>query len=824
MAQEVGLAYVRIVPSMQGFSGAVSKEMSGAGLDSSMGKAGDKAGSKFSASAKKAVGRGMVVAGAAVAGFAAKASSDFAGFQTQMLEVFTLLPGITKTEMGKMSGDVKSFAKEFGVLPDKVVPALYQAISAGVPQDNVFSFLETAQKAAKGGVTDLETAVDGISSVVNAYGADTIDAAKASDLLFTAVKLGKTNFEQLSSQIYDVVPAASAVGVGFGEVTAAIAALTAQGTPTRVATTQIRQAIVELTKGGSSASDTFKGIAGKTFPQFVKAGGTLQQALQMMEKDSKKSGKSMIDMFGSVEAGQAALALTGKGTEKFSAALAEMDASAGATDAAFATMSSGISAKIDKMKAKAAVFSLNVGEKISAVGPQWITLGLTMAGKSTLMTTAFSAVGGAAGKLASKVVLGTGKATLAVAKWSAQTVAAAAKATASVVATAARQVAAWAMIAARAMANAARIAAAWLISMGPIAIVAAAVAGLTIVVVKNWDKIRSFITGAATKVLNFIKAKWPLLLGILTGPFGLAVVAIAKNWDKIVSTAKAIPGKIKNAFKGMAALLINAGKDLIMGFINGIKSKLNAVKDTLGGLTSSLTSWKGPPAKDRKLLKSAGITIIDGFVDGLKSRYPAVKSSLQGLTDQLKAKIDSAKSLGKEIQGAFTSDLSATEMGMDGVAGDGLLKRLDAQAAQAEQFAATVQQLRKAGLRGDLLAQIVSQGPGSLDVARELAANVGLANKMAARMKQAGKSLAFSEVLAREGVNLKGGKVAVSGGGLFSDSQMGALGSGGGSGSAPMNVIIQPVSDSKKFMAWLRYEIRAQTGGNVQKALGQGAA
>ena len=126
----------------------------------------------------------------AVTNFAKESFNAFNTFEGKMNEVFTLLPGISGEAMSDMTQQTKDFAKEFGVLPDKVVPALYQSISAGVPKDNVFDFLSTAQKAAVGGVTELETAVDGISSVINAYGTDVLSASQASDLMFTAVKNG----------------------------------------------------------------------------------------------------------------------------------------------------------------------------------------------------------------------------------------------------------------------------------------------------------------------------------------------------------------------------------------------------------------------------------------------------------------------------------------------------------------------------------------------------------------------------------------------------------------------------------------------------------
>jgi TP901 family phage tail tape measure protein len=323
--------------------------------------------SKFGNAIGSAVKVGAI-AGVAV-GVAAigKGVTAFVDFERSMNEVFTLIPGTSKEAMDAMTQDVKNFSREFGVLPNRVVPALYQALSAGVPKDNVFEFLEVAQKAAKGGVTDLTVSVDGISSVMNAYGADVVSATQASDLMFTAVRLGKTTFEEMSASLFQVTPTAAALGVKFGDVTAALASMTAQGVPTKVATTQLRQLFVELSKEGTKTSDVFSKISGKSFKEFVASGGNTQQALAMLEKHAGQTNVGINDLFGSVEAGSAALSLTGKGTETFVNNLAAMGEASGATDAAFEQMNTGLGPVIDRFKALGAVILLEIGGKIAPV-------------------------------------------------------------------------------------------------------------------------------------------------------------------------------------------------------------------------------------------------------------------------------------------------------------------------------------------------------------------------------------------------------------------------------------------------------------------------
>ncbi|WP_052085724.1 phage tail tape measure protein [Clostridium sp. HMP27] len=304
---------------------------------------------------------------AAITKFATDTFQAFNGFEEGMNKVFTLLPELNKQAMDDMSNQTKKFSKEFGVLPEKLTPALYQALSAGVPKDNVFDFLAVAQKAAVGGITELETAVDGISSVVNAYGANVVSAAKASDLMFMAAKLGKTDFKELSQSLFNVIPTASALGVKFEDVSAAIASITAVGVPTSVATTQLRQLFVELSKEGTKTSQVFKQISGKSFKDFIASGKNTQDALKLMEEYAKKSNVGINDLFGSVEAGNAALSLTGQGTEMFTNSLKEMENAAGATDTAYQTMDKGIGRTIEKIKANFEVFKIELGSKFLPV-------------------------------------------------------------------------------------------------------------------------------------------------------------------------------------------------------------------------------------------------------------------------------------------------------------------------------------------------------------------------------------------------------------------------------------------------------------------------
>lgn len=299
-----------------------------------------------------------IVASTTAMGLASKKAIEF---DNGMREVLTLLPELGNESFEKLKNQALSFSKDIGKAPEETVKALYQALSAGIPRENVFEFLKTAGEASIAGVSDLKTSVDGLTSVTNAYGSEILNAQKASDIMFQTVKLGKTDFKQLSNSLFNVIPIASAIGVQFEDIGAAIAAMTAQGVPTSVATTQIRQSLVELNKEGSVAYETFKQISGESFKDFIAGGGNLQEALQMMSDHAEKTGKEVTSMFSSVEAGNAVLALSGKNASKFKDYLDQVRNSVGATSEAFKKIDDGAARQFERLQAELSALVIELG-------------------------------------------------------------------------------------------------------------------------------------------------------------------------------------------------------------------------------------------------------------------------------------------------------------------------------------------------------------------------------------------------------------------------------------------------------------------------------
>ena len=320
--------------------------------------------SGFSSTLTSAVTSAAKLAGAALAGLAIKGTADMVRFQRGISEVFTLMPGISKAAMGKMEEDVRKLSVTMGLDLTDTVNSLYQAISAGVDPGNAIDFLRTSAKTAVGGVATLEDSVGALTTIINGYGMSAKEATRVSDVLFSVVKNGVTNMTELGQNIGKVTPIAASLGVTIEEVGAMFAVLTKQmgAGKTAEAGTAIRSMLAELAKEGMKANENFKALGKGGFKEFIANGGQVGEALMMMKESAEESGKSLMDMFRGVEAGNGALMLVTQGGKELSAQLRNVQQDAGATQTAFDTMEKTVSRQFDKLLANLKEMGLKIGE------------------------------------------------------------------------------------------------------------------------------------------------------------------------------------------------------------------------------------------------------------------------------------------------------------------------------------------------------------------------------------------------------------------------------------------------------------------------------
>lgn len=267
---------------------------------------------------------------------------------TNIRKIATLLPELKPDSIDKLKNSVLSLSEEIGMSMEDVSDAIYNALGSGIPENNVFDFVKTASKTAIAGATDLESVTAVLTGTVNAYTPAVLSAAQASDVLTQGVNLGVFTMKDLVANISDVTPIAAAMNVPLSDAVGWLAKLTKQGIPVAQASTSVKQAMSELSDSTSIAGKNFKEISGKTFAEFIKKGGKIEGALQLMEKAAKKNGNTIADMFGSIQAKQGVLPVMGANFKDFTEVLDGVRNSAGATDKAYKVMDEGIGRSLSR--------------------------------------------------------------------------------------------------------------------------------------------------------------------------------------------------------------------------------------------------------------------------------------------------------------------------------------------------------------------------------------------------------------------------------------------------------------------------------------------
>ena len=319
-----------------------------------------------------AMGAAMARAAAGIAAAATAAISlgtavqQARQFGAAMGEASTLLQG-TREEMDLMETEARRLGVTFGTGAKAQVEAFYQAVSAGAGDvAEATRVLEASNKLAIGGVTNVTTAVDILTTATNVYAASGLTAQDASDALFVAMKAGKTTIDELAGSLGKVLPLASNLGVTFDETAAAVAALTKGGISTAESVTGLRAAMTAILGPSKQAQD----LADQLGINFNAAGLEALGFAGFMEDVVAKTGGSseaMQTLFSSVEATTVALALAGEAGNSLGVILTDMANKSGATADAYNKMASTLDQRLNRAMSALADIGLTVGNMLLAV-------------------------------------------------------------------------------------------------------------------------------------------------------------------------------------------------------------------------------------------------------------------------------------------------------------------------------------------------------------------------------------------------------------------------------------------------------------------------
>lgn len=162
-------------------------------------------------------------------------------------------------------------------------------------------------------------------------------------------------------------------------------------------------------------------------------------------------------------------------------------------------------------------------------------------------------------------------------------------------------------------------------------IIAAVIAAITaaILVFKNWDKIVTFVKNTWNKFVENIK---------------IGVSKILNFVSKVESIINQLKNMVTSKFKSLISSALTWGKDMIDGFIKGIKNSVKKLTNAVSEIANTITSWlhfSRPDVGPLREYEEWMPDMMQGMAKGIKNNRWRIEDELSSLSNAMSMAFDS---------------------------------------------------------------------------------------------------------------------------------------------------------------------------------------
>lgn len=552
-------------------------------------------------------------------------------YETSLAKVGTIAD-LGKLSIQKLGSQITDMSNTMGIAATDIAEATYQAISAGQDTANAVEFAGQAAKLATAGFTSTTSAVDILTTALNAYGLSAAQADHVSDVLLTTQNLGKTSVDELSSSMGRVIPLAAAYNVSVENLSSGLAVMTANGIATAEATTYAKSMLNELGDTGSTVGKILQAETGKSFAQLNAEGKSLGDVLQILYDNVGGDSTAFAGLWSSVEAGTGALSLASGGADKFNGVLAQMVDSAGATDTAYQTMTDTFQHSMDSLQTTAENLSIGLFEAMEPglkEAANWGTDCLNT------LTSALNEGGPAAMLDAASGILEN--------------------LTAGVV----QKIPGLASAATQVITKLVQY-----LTDHQDEIFDAGIQLLEQLIIGITDNLPQLITAAAELIAKFSAAlisHLPDLLNCGAALLTTLVDGILRSIENLGEAALACIAKLTGVWDGSMDDWGHIGENIVTGLLNGITGMwdtlVSTVKGKVNGMVSTVKNVLGIHSPS-KVFTEIGENVTQGLVNGINTGAPAAKQAIQNIAQTLSTYGPDFATVGATITEQFRTKLT----------------------------------------------------------------------------------------------------------------------------------------------------------------------
>jgi len=147
-----------------------------------------------------------------------------------------------------------------------------------------------------------------------------------------------------------------------------------------------------------------------------------------------------------------------------------------------------------------------------------------------------------------------------------------------------------------------------------------------------WQGISNTSSTIWNGIASFISDIWDRILSTLQGTWNSIASAVSNIWGKISGTISNIAQDIWDTLSGLASRAYEWGSNLLESFIDGIKSKVGMIGETLGGAAEKIKDFlgfhsptkEGPGAEADKWAPN----LVKMYAEGIRAGIPDIRAAV----------------------------------------------------------------------------------------------------------------------------------------------------------------------------------------------------
>lgn len=217
-----------------------------------------------------------------------------------------------------------------------------------------------------------------------------------------------------------------------------------------------------------------------------------------------------------------------------------------------------------------------------------------------------------------------------------------------------------------------------------------------------WGQVRTQVANVITEIVgkfaqvpSALGSAWSSIVGIAQSAWNGVVQAVTSAVSGVVNTVISVggqiltevgswPGKIQSFFSDAINWLVDAGRNVVQGLINGISGMIDSAvakaKELAGAVKNAVTGFLGIHSPSTVMAAIGGF-IGDGLINGLKAKQGEIEKTAQGIGRSVRDAFDWSDYTQRGIDAGFAfAGANADQFMSDlGISGKGFISQLGEQ-------------------------------------------------------------------------------------------------------------------------------------------------